>query len=435
MATMLLAIAASACGAAEDPGAQTDFATGDEAVFEDDDTPGLSVAQSPSGGDEFTFCVSHDKGLQATNAAWLAFMAANEYAHFGYIGPMLNELGFYNPNDPHKFDFEWDQCAADLHALRSFHKNNLGFMEKYYGNPAKMREFVGFYSDSWGSCSREWAAKYDGEGYPDGEFEKYLIQTHHPSHYVQFFSSGEYEIEGTKFESGSTQVMFARHSELPIAIVSFRGTEPSKSHDLIADGKAWKESMGAHGWPTAWGKVHAGFLEAFESVAGGAAAEKLRALEGTGVKIYITGHSLGGALATVLAARLIRAIDDGKDYKLGGLYTFGSPRVGDPQFAQHFMMRANVLGFPNVRFRNEDDIVTRVPALNYEHIGNLAYMTESEFVFLPNKVPSYGLGGAYDHNMVGYDDSGAAVSGYYRRLKNHLNDNYGKGLQQCNDEP
>ena len=44
--------------------------------------------------------------------------------------------------------------------------------------------------------------------------------------------------------------------------------------------------------------------------------------EGKRRKLFITGHSLGGALATVAAARL--AFLD--DINIAGIYTIGSPR-------------------------------------------------------------------------------------------------------------
>ena len=48
--------------------------------------------------------------------------------------------------------------------------------------------------------------------------------------------------------------------------------------------------------------------------------------------VYITGHSLGGAIATIIAGRLIK--DQVADANRLKLYTFGSPRVGNPAFSQ-----------------------------------------------------------------------------------------------------
>lgn len=48
-------------------------------------------------------------------------------------------------------------------------------------------------------------------------------------------------------------------------------------------------------------------------------------------KLLITGHSLGGALATIAAFELSLI-----GYRVSGVFTFGSPRVGSLMFAQAF---------------------------------------------------------------------------------------------------
>ena len=45
-------------------------------------------------------------------------------------------------------------------------------------------------------------------------------------------------------------------------------------------------------------------------------------------QVLITGHSLGGALATILAAELYSKFNARIDH----LYTFASPRIGNPNF-------------------------------------------------------------------------------------------------------
>src|SRR5262245_55736273 len=53
----------------------------------------IPIDNSPSGDAEFNFCTSVPHGeLDLNQAAWLNFFAANEYAHFGYVGPALNQL-------------------------------------------------------------------------------------------------------------------------------------------------------------------------------------------------------------------------------------------------------------------------------------------------------------------------------------------------------
>ena len=48
-----------------------------------------------------------------------------------------------------------------------------------------------------------------------------------------------------------------------------------------------------------------------------------------------SGHSLGGALAVVFAASLQRARPQLAE-RIGGVITFGAPRVGDAVFSRHF---------------------------------------------------------------------------------------------------
>ena len=87
-------------------------------------------------------------------------------------------------------------------------------------------------------------------------------------------------------------------------------------------------------------------------------------------ELWITGHSLGGALATILAWRLARhAIlpDSVHIY----VVTFGAPRVGSPGFADAFDALDNVTLW---RVVNRHDVVPRVPFVNYEHAGILIHL-------------------------------------------------------------
>lgn len=54
------------------------------------------------------------------------------------------------------------------------------------------------------------------------------------------------------------------------------------------------------------------------------------------IKLYFTGHSAGGALATIAVARLLDNMGNLKPENIGGLYTFGQPRVGGKYFKVGF---------------------------------------------------------------------------------------------------
>jgi triacylglycerol lipase len=90
--------------------------------------------------------------------------------------------------------------------------------------------------------------------------------------------------------------------------------------------------------------------------------------------VWITGHSLGGALATLTAARLRE-----KDQSVHGLYTFGSPRVGDRDFQEEFNNDFRSKAF---RFVNRNDAVTRIPmrSMFYSHVGQLFYIDEDDTI-------------------------------------------------------
>jgi triacylglycerol lipase len=111
--------------------------------------------------------------------------------------------------------------------------------------------------------------------------------------------------------------------------------------------------------------VHVGFRDAIAEVWGDVAAH-LRGLQAARPRpFWITGHSLGAALAT-LAANLCS--DEPGQFGLKGLYTFGSPRVGDSGFGRR-------IGCPVWRFKNNSDLVTNVPlGLVFRHVGTTAFI-------------------------------------------------------------
>jgi triacylglycerol lipase len=112
-------------------------------------------------------------------------------------------------------------------------------------------------------------------------------------------------------------------------------------------------------------KVHRGFLNAMGRVYDDVERVVEQSLRGApGRKIWCTGHSLGAALATLAADRLHTKIP------VQGLYTFGSPRVGNEEFCATFPV-ANVC-----RFVDHLDLVPKVPPKpTYEHLGRLKYLT------------------------------------------------------------
>jgi triacylglycerol lipase len=144
-----------------------------------------------------------------------------------------------------------------------------------------------------------------------------------------------------------------------IIVIAFRGTEPSNLQDWMTDSRI-------HLQPAFGGAVHSGFLEGLNHV-WDLLIQKLEIFQDQNQPILITGHSLGAALATLATARLREM---GKS--VNGLYTFGSPRVGNVVFATKFNQDFKKNAF---RFVNDNDVVTRVVprTFGYKHVGSLLY--------------------------------------------------------------
>ncbi|KOS21322.1 Lipase [Escovopsis weberi] len=86
------------------------------------------------------------------------------------------------------------------------------------------------------------------------------------------------------------------------------------------------------------------------------------------VQLWATGHSLGGAYASVLWAGLLADPYPLSRASVRDLFTFGSPRVGNKAFAEH----VNAIKGSRVawRFVNEDDVIPRVPVRPFLRFWN-----------------------------------------------------------------
>ncbi|MGA7934685.1 MAG: lipase family protein, partial [Kovacikia sp.] len=103
-----------------------------------------------------------------------------------------------------------------------------------------------------------------------------------------------------------------------------------------------------------FGKVTAGFREIYVSLR----QQVIKALEGLpqNARIFVAGHSLGGALAT-LAVPDILSNTHFTDPQKVILYTFASPRCGDRKFAISFQETL----VKHWRIANSEDIVPMLP--------------------------------------------------------------------------
>ncbi|WP_437710593.1 lipase family protein [Sorangium sp. So ce448] len=230
----------------------------------------------------------------------------------------------------------------------------------------------------------------------------------------------------------NTAAVVVQSSDKNVVILSFRGTEPRNAINWLSDASARMEPF-----PSA-GRVHGGFYRAVRAMweplkdllrglyvqqdlckrltslenqwvstcpakdSPGTAGAPCASEEGergavTGREnataptrppelsaLYITGHSLGGAMA-VIAAALIESDHEltGLRDKLRGVYTFGQPMVGDRTFAEE---HKNTIGRKLFRHVYAHDIVPRMPPLTvgcYEHFGRQYNSTDHGWVYEP----------------------------------------------------
>lgn len=162
------------------------------------------------------------------------------------------------------------------------------------------------------------------------------------------------------FDEQETQAFLARTTKEDGAmILAFRGTESLKD---------WMSDVDIHLVNGPVGKVHEGFQCALNTVW----RTLWKFLNDKFVRgqrsLWITGHSLGAALATLATAKI--RLEQG--HPVSGLYTFGCPRVGNDEFSRAFDQD---FWAKTYRFVNNNDVVPRIPfrLLNYRHVGTFKY--------------------------------------------------------------
>lgn len=181
-------------------------------------------------------------------------------------------------------------------------------------------------------------------------------------------------VKGIFVDKTDTQAFvgaFADHDGMIRIVVSFRGTETIEN--WIEDLKIAKtdRNMSCSGC-----RVHSGFYDAWASISSQVLSE-VRMLRDSypAAGLYITGHSLGAALATLSA--YVMQYDNGLD--IAGVYTYGSPRVGNSDFASFF----NDESATHVTWRvtHHRDIVVHLPfyhLLNFHHVGTEVFFPDED---------------------------------------------------------
>jgi len=117
------------------------------------------------------------------------------------------------------------------------------------------------------------------------------------------------------------------------------------------------------------GKIHKGFANAYSSVSS-KVMEQVRILrERKKRPVFLTGHSLGGALATLCSLDLWVKLDVSRREIF--VSTFGSPRVGNAEFAEVYREVVPL----HWRIVVDPDMVAKLPNVGYTHVGKKVVLT------------------------------------------------------------
>ena len=232
---------------------------------------------------------------------------------------------------------------------------------------------------------RELLVRYkDGEDNIDSDLLKELEQAGFS--FIQGFDSGR-----------GTQAFLAQlkctAGKQPMLILAFRGTETKSIDDIKTDAKVALMDA-AQG-----GRVHPGFYKGFACV-----QDEIQAAldQYPDCPLYITGHSLGGALAVVATRYLTHP-------KSAATYTYGGPRVGDEAFFADFRI-------PVYRVVNAADVVARLP------FGQLLTVTLGAIKLIPINGTAW-IANWLRNKIAGYTHTGSSI--YLSDSINTLPDNTG----------
>ena len=142
-------------------------------------------------------------------------------------------------------------------------------------------------------------------------------------------------------------------------VIACRGTQPNEFNDIRADLRAvpvMAETVG---------KVHLGFKQEVDDL-WPMVCEDINRKVNLKKDLWFCGHSLGAAMATIMASRCLYDVELNDPVEL---HTYGSPRVGWRKYVKS-------LGVTHHRWVNNNDIVTAVPLwiMGYVHHGEKHYI-------------------------------------------------------------
>jgi predicted lipase len=165
------------------------------------------------------------------------------------------------------------------------------------------------------------------------------------------------------------------------SILVFRGTQ--RTAEWIGNIYAVQQDYINPQTGTSIGRIHQGFRRIADTIINPLAVDAVEAIN-PNKPCYVSGHSLGSALATILALDIALAVPELQPQLQ--VYVYASPRVGNPEFARNY---AQIL--PNTfRVTNLADPIPTMPPTKlraeFVHVGEEWSFVSQGGDILPNHI-------------------------------------------------
>lgn len=208
------------------------------------------------------------------------------------------------------------------------------------------------------------------------------------------------------FSEDNSQAVLVEHEKY--LCIGFRATDEKQD---------WRDNFNIRKVNHHGGQFHSGFYRSVNlvwRVIEEAHKELVKKTDKEGVvrPLFITGHSLGGAMATVATARWLLE----GDRQFTATYTFGQPRAVTKETAKLLDEKCKTKFF---RFHNNNDIVPRIPprVIGYKHVGTVVYIDKDKAVH-PNGLELWNY---FKDRVRGIAESGL---GRLDNVRDHPPDDY-----------
>jgi predicted lipase len=399
----------------------------DSTILESDRDP--SVLPEETEGITFEFCPSQ-RGFSLTHSLWMTYFSALEYAHFKHAAPELRRHGFGSEEDSRTWVRAW--YTLRIKRVSENQKNSDDTWKSEVERSQRMEILKDEYLRLFGE-------QYQDNGQESGQYEYDLVSGKNPTKSIQFLSSF-LDKNGTP-SKGATQALYTEHSSMPLALIILRGSEADEPRDIATDLNIIHSNFGNKG------SVHSGFYQHILNIwpqLEKVLRERSGILERENKKIHLWlgGHSLGGAAVTILSSLIMDLKDSGAipAIELTGVYSMGSPRVGNRTFMETIHAQAARNNVAIYRIRNGRDMITGIPVSGpfggegYRHVGALIYITQ-------NGELSYGNGNKTVENSSDYLKTSTdsfkdhPVKAYWQRIKSlFLKSRQNNTSQGCSQE-